>query len=225
MHRVGLIIPSSNVVVEDTLRRQAGDMNPAVAIHIARFSVVAVDLGGDSVDQFQDAAIDRAIDQLMEAEVDRIIFAGTAGAWLGIDRERAWCRRATDRADLPVTSTTLLALEALCKANAARIGLITPFRTDVHEAIVQNFAGEGFATKVSHCLELDRSRDMADVSPERIADLVRSCLDEGCDTVLCFCTNFRGLDACQQISTVNPSATLLDSVGLTLHAAGTNFRN
>ncbi len=61
---------------------------------------------------------------------------------------------------------------------------------------------------------------MADVPPSAIANLIRACLDEGCDAALCFCTNFRGLDACARLADDFPTARLLDSVGLTLAAVG-----
>ena len=89
MQRVGIIIPSSNVVVEDTLLRHAAQLTLNVRYHIARISVVSVNLDDASVDQFQETAMNDALGQLCEAHVDSIVFAGTAGAWLGIDRERA----------------------------------------------------------------------------------------------------------------------------------------
>jgi maleate isomerase len=219
MHRVGLIIPSSNVVVEDTLRRENAQIDEKTAFHIARFSVVEVNLGLESTDQFQDRSIDRAIDQLREADVNRIVFAGTAGAWLGIDRERAWCADAKNRAQVDVTSTTLLTLDALRASASTPIGLVTPFTPEVHDQIVKNFNAEGVKIDCGCFLGLELSREMAQVQPDIIAELMRSCLAQGCRTVLCFCTNFRGGDACGEVSTDGHSAILLDSLDLTLHAA------
>lgn len=220
MRRVGLIIPSSNVVIEDTLRHHADRLSPMVALHIARFSVVSVDLASHSTDQFRDEPIDAALDQLREAEVEQIVFAGTAGAWLGIKHERVWQRRACQRVGVDVTSTTLLTIDALRAAQVDRLALITPFKIGIHQQIVENLRGEGFSVSGGRNLGLELSRDMAEISPSVIAEQIKVCLDKGCETVLCFCTNFRGLDACANMTTENSSTTLLDSVGLTLQAIG-----
>jgi maleate isomerase len=218
MQRVGIIIPSSNVVVEDTLLRHAAQLTLNVRYHIARISVVSVNLDDASVDQFQETAMNDALGQLCEAHVDSIVFAGTAGAWLGIDRERAWCDNARVRTGIKVTSTTLLALNALHATGATRIGLVSPFRSDIHQKIIENFESERISITNSRFLGLELSRDMANISTHSIAELIRDCLDEGCETVLCFCSNLRGMDACVEVSASHQSAILLDSVALTLQA-------
>lgn len=220
MRRVGLIVPSSNIVVEDTVRRLAGTMSPSVAIHVARFSVVSVNFGDDSLGQFENDAIDVAIDQLREAGVDRIVFAGTAGAWLGIERETAWRDRAQARCGMEVTSTTLLAIEAMREIAPSRPALVTPFTTGIHNRIADTFRAEGVPIGGGYCFNLEESREMADIEPPVIASYIGECIGDGADAVLCYCTNFRGLEAAASVDFHGKPAALLDSVGLTLQAIG-----
>lgn len=220
MKRVGLIIPSSNVVIEDVLRGRAGSFRNDIGFHIARLPVTTVDLGDRSKKQFAADVVDQAIDQLLEAHVSQIIFAGTAGAWLGIERERRWCAEAEQRTGLSVTSTTLLTLAELKSAKWSALGLVTPFTPKVHNAIVQNFESEGFSVNYGSHFGLDSSRQMAEVALDQIADRIKMSFRNGCDGVLCFCTNFRGFEAAQLIKSPHATGKIRDSVQLTLKAAG-----
>ena len=220
MKRVGLIIPSSNVVIEDVLHGRAGPFRNDIGFHIARLPVTTVDLGDRSKKQFAADVVDQAIDQLLEAQVGQIIFAGTAGAWLGIERERNWCAEAEQRTGLSVTSTTLLTLAELKTAKWSAFGLVTPFTAKVHNAIVQNFESEGFSVNYGSHFGLDSSREMAEVALDQIADRIEMSFQNGCDGVLCFCTNFRGFEAAQLAKFPHATGKILDSVQLTLKAAG-----
>lgn len=220
MKRVGLIIPSSNVVIEDRLYGSTGPFRKDIGIHIARLPVTTVDLGDRSKKQFDADVVDPAIDQLLEAQVSQIIFAGTAGAWLGIERERRWCAEAEQRSGLAVTSTTLLTLAELKIANFGSLGLVTPFTSKVHNAIVQNFEAEGFSVGYGSYFGLDSSREMAELALDQIADRIDMSFQKGCDGVLCFCTNFRGFEAAQLAKFPHTAGKILDSVQLTLDAAG-----
>jgi maleate cis-trans isomerase len=221
--RAGLIIPSSNVVIEDMLHSRAVSCADEIGIHIARLPVTRVDLGADSKKQFDADVVEQAIDQLLEAQVDQIVFAGTAGAWLGIERERRWCSDVARRAGIAVTSTTLLTLEKLKTTRFNSLGLVTPFTAKVHRAIVQNFKSEGLSIGEGCNFELDSSRQMADLELEQIANSIAGCFESGCDAVLCFCTNFRGFEAVRL--EVKPDARfhVLDSVQLTLESVGVVF--
>lgn len=215
MERVGIIVPSSNVVVEDLFQAPSGFLRKDRRFHIARLPVVAVDLGRDSTGQFDEAALDQAVRQLCEAAVARIVFAGTAGAWLGIDHDRDWVARTQAATGRPVSTTTLQVLAALARIRPDRLALITPFIEEVHARIAESFAAEGFPLAVGRHLGLTLGRDMAEVSPARIAEMIRDCAASGCDTILTFCTNFRGAEACRTEPVVSLPVTLLDSVALT----------
>lgn len=220
MKRAGLIIPSSNVVVEDILHSGTVSFSGDFGIHIARLPVTKVDLGSDSKKQFDADVVDHAIDQLREAEVDQIVFAGTAGAWLGIERERRWCADVSQKTGIAVTSTTLLTLEKLKSAGFTQLGLVTPFTPKVHDTIVQNFQREGVSVEFGSNFNLDSSREMANISLDQIAGRIDLSFQNGCGGVLCFCTNFRGFEAMQLAVTPKARLNTLDSVRLTLDAIG-----
>lgn len=215
MDRVGIVIPSSNVVVEDLLQTSSEILPQDRRFHIARLPVVTVDLGRESTGQFDNDALDQAVRQLCEADVGRIVFAGTAGAWLGIDHDRDWAARTRNATGRPASTTTLLVLAALARCRPKRLGLITPFIEDVHVRIAETFAAEGFPIAEGRHLGLTLGRDMAEVPPAHIAAMIGDCTEAGCDTVLTFCTNFRGADAGRTEPAASLPITLLDSVTLT----------
>ena len=220
MQRIGFILPSSNLVVEETLRARAAQLSPAAQAHIARFSVEKVDLSDESARQFRSDPVDCAMDQLLEAGVEKIVFAGTAGAWLGIDREREWRDRAEQRTGVDVTSTTLLTLDALRAARADGWALLTPFTEGIHGRILANLRGEGFAFEEGHWFGLDDSRSMAALAPVEIAGKLQDCFAARSGGVLAFCTNFRGAEAASLVEETPKAAVFLDSVLLTLAATG-----
>ncbi len=63
-------------------------MEDVVTVHYSRLEVVNVSLDDNSTRQFAVDTMLRAADQLAQAKVDAIIWNGTAGSWLGIERDR-----------------------------------------------------------------------------------------------------------------------------------------
>lgn len=88
----------------------------------------------------------------------------------------------------------------------------------MHARVLETFAAEGFPVVADRHLDLTLGRDMAEVPPDRIAGLIGDCAEEGCDTVLTFCTNFRGAEAGRVEAVANMPVTVLDSVAVTFGA-------
>lgn len=219
---VGLILPSSNVVLEEVI--QSGHIPDGGAIyHMARLSVADVTLSAASRAQFEETALETALDQVMETEPSRVIFAGTAGAWLGLDRERDWCDRAERRYGIPVSTTSLLCLAYLRGRRIERLALFTPFVAEVHAAVVRTFESEGFTIEGGGCLELTSSRRMATVSPSSIAALICDARPTPFQASLSFCTNFRGLEAQAQLPDRFVPVSVMDSVEITLAAVSSDL--
>ena len=78
--RIGMIVPSSNTVVEPICSRIFFGMEDVVTVHYSRLEVVNVSLDDNSTRQFAVDTMLRAADQLAQAKVDAIIWNGTAGS-------------------------------------------------------------------------------------------------------------------------------------------------
>ena len=95
--RLGLLIPSSNVVLEPlAVRLQA--KRPEVSVHVSRLGVIDVQLDATSRAQFEMDAQVAAAKLLCDAKVDQITWGGTSASWLGIAHDEA-VRAACDSRD------------------------------------------------------------------------------------------------------------------------------
>lgn len=190
--RIGLLIPSSNVVMEDLLQSaRPGEPFRAARFHVARLRVEPVDLACESAAQFELQAMLRAAAPLADAKVDAIMWAGTAGLWLGLDHDRRLADALADATGVPVATTGLAVLDACRRLGARRVALLTPFLADVQRAIVGVLASEGVETVAEHHFGIDSSRLMADIPERDVIDAATRLASSGADALCCVCTNMR----------------------------------
>jgi len=192
VRRIGLILPSSNVVMEDLLQGAgAGEPFRSARFHVSRLPVEPVNLEAGSAAQFDVDALLRAARPLADARVDAIMWAGTAGLWLGLDHDRRLADALAAATRVPV-STTGLAMLAACRRRAAtRIALITPFLADVQQAIVGVLAREGIEVGAEHHFGIGSSRAMADLAESEVAQAASRLALAEVAALCCVCTNMR----------------------------------
>ena len=88
--RIGIVIPSSNVVIEPLVARSFWKSDNTV--HFSRLGVVKIELDGGSLAQFEMEEQLSAAKKLGDARVDAIVWGGTSSSWLGIERDEEYCR-------------------------------------------------------------------------------------------------------------------------------------
>ncbi|MFB0930675.1 MAG: Asp/Glu/hydantoin racemase, partial [Ascidiaceihabitans sp.] len=104
--RLGLLIPSSNVVLEPlAVRLQA--KRPEVSVHVSRLGVIDVQLDATSRAQFEMDAQVAAAKLLCDAKVDQITWGGTSASWLGVAHDEAFVQRVTHETGVPATTCVL----------------------------------------------------------------------------------------------------------------------
>ena len=109
--RVGLIVPSSNTVVEPELARVAGAV-PDLELVATRVAVTHIDANSASRRQFEPELMIAAARLLAHAGVDVLVWAGTSGCWLGLDHDPAIVSAIEDATGIAATSSTLALLDA-----------------------------------------------------------------------------------------------------------------
>lgn len=190
--RIGLVIPSSNVVMEDLLQDEDGrEPFRAARFHVARLPVEPVDLGEGSAAQFETRALIRTASPLSDARVDAMIWAGTAGLWLGLDRDRQIAAALAQATGVPVSTTAIETVRACRRIEARRIALLTPFLGEVQQAIIGVLAAEGIEVAAEHHFGLGSSRLMAEIPEADIVEAARRIAGRGLDALCCICTNMR----------------------------------
>ena len=214
--RIGLLIPSSNTVVEQEATRLI-PQDGSVSLHFSRFQVTTISADSDSVRQFEQDGMLQAALLLADAEVDRIAWAGTAASWLGIGQDEAFVSEMEARCGIPTTTAVLAINKRLSQLGARRIGLVTPYIAALERQIVDNYKGMGIEVVASRRLNLTVNTEYADVDETQIEEMVRNVTEPKPDAIVIMCTNLRfGIEASQlELELCTP---IIDSVAATIAA-------
>jgi maleate isomerase len=224
--RLGMITPSSNSVLEPVTCAMMASVPDATA-HFSRFRVTEIALYAAALSQFDVSAMLPAADLLADAKVDAIAWNGTSASWLGVDRDASLCAAVTARTGKPATTSTLACIDAVNALGAARVGIVSPYTSDVQVRIAQVWAEAGIVCRSERHLELRDNFSFAEVSPATIASMIRAVAADGCDAVVVLCTN---LDSAALAASLESELgiAVLDSVAVTLWRtmalAGADYR-
>ena len=220
--RLGMLTPSSNSVLEPVLAAMTAGTD--VSIHASRFRVTEITLSQAGLGQFAFEGMVQAAELLAHAKVASIAWNGTSAGWLGFPQDEELCARIETATGIPATTSVLAFRDAFRLFGAKRIGLVTPYTADVQSRIMTNWAEAAFPCTAERHLDLSDNFSFAEVSEERIADLVREVAREGCDAAAIVCTNMRGAAVAPALER-ELGIPVLDSVSVTLwsslvHAGG-----
>jgi maleate isomerase len=214
MKRLGMLVPSSNTVVEPaTMRHMAGI--EGVSVHVSRLGVVMISADQGSLQQFDVDRVVAAAQLLADAKVDLILWNGTAASWLGFARDREMVEAITAATGIPAT-TAVMALNARLRAlGARRIGLVTPYVEALEARIVANYTAAGYEVAAASRADLTENTRYAAIPPETIADMARAVAGTPVDAILILCTNLAGAAIAGPLS-AELGIPVLDSVVVAL---------
>ncbi len=194
--RVGLIVPSSNTVIEVDFYRR---LPPNVTLHTARMYLEATTPEGEAA--MLDDHLPTAISDLCSARPDVMVFGCTsAGALRGNDYEAQLIKRIATETGAETFSVAASVRAAIRAAGGRRVGVITPYVHSLNEKIRESLEDDGLEVAAIRGLGITENFAIADVEPERIAEFASECF-AGSDIDLLFasCTNFRAIDAREEI--------------------------
>jgi maleate isomerase len=196
--RLGMILPSSNTVVEPVSMAMAADL-PDVSVHFSRFALTAVQVANPAAAYYDSGALLGAAKLLADARCHVITWNGSAGGLVGFERDRRLCREIEDATGIPATTASLSLLDALKRAGVRRFAMVTLNTAEMNRTIADNFAREGLECVGS--TDRDDITDnfaMSQVPPEEISASAISCVaacaetSAGADALIIYGTNTRG---------------------------------
>jgi maleate isomerase len=212
--RVGMLVPSSNTVLEPYTSAMFQALGEGASVHYARFRVVEISLSPASRGQFDIAPILEAAERLAETEPDLIVWNGTSASWLGLETDHSLCAAITDRTGVDATSTSL-AFDALFRGlRLERIGVVTPYLPEIQTRILDNFSRRGITVVAEAHLSDKGNHSFASYGPEVVAGLVRDVARAGPEAIAIICTNFRGAGVAAALE-AELSVPVFDSVSVT----------
>lgn len=213
--RLGMLTPSSNTVLEPYVGAILHQLLPEVTAHFQRFTVRSIGLDEAAMNQFADGTIVAAAETLNDAQMDVIAWAGTSGSWRGFDLDAGLCAAITERTGIAATTTVQAINEILIRTGPKRIGLVTPYLTDVQDKIIANYTEAGHTIHSERHLEDPGNFSFAEYSDETVASMIRAVAAEGADAVVVLCTNFRGA-RCTTLLERELNVPIYDSVSATV---------
>jgi maleate isomerase len=194
--RVGLMIPSSNTMMEVDFAR---DLPPGTALHTARMFMQDTTPAGESrmLDEF---TLPAARD-LGTARPDVVVFGCTsAGALRGNDYDAELCRRIGELTGAPAVSTIGAVRTAIEASRAASVGVITPYIDELNEPIKASIEADGIDVAGIYGLGITDNFQIAEVGQDEIVEFaVRTvgplAAGGNIDLIFASCTNFGAMAA------------------------------
>jgi len=197
--RLGLIVPSSNSVMEvDFYRRLPEDLT----LHTARMYLQETTVEGES--RMLDDFLPRAVEDLRSVRPHVVVFGCTsAGALRGNAYEAGLVAEISRSCGCPVVSVI-----SAVRRNFARIGakttvVITPYVSELNERVRKSVEEDGVRVLEIRGLGIDLNFEIANVDPSRIAEMAAGVARAHTpDAIFLSCTNFRGLEAADKVSRI-----------------------
>ncbi len=195
--RVGLMIPSSNTMMEVDFTR---GLSGGATLHTARMFMEDTTPEGENrmLDEFAMAAAR----DLGTARPDIVVFGCTsAGALRGNAFDTELCDRIRETTGARTVSTIQAVRAAIEASGAARIGVITPYIDDLNEKIRTSIEADGVQVVRIAGLGMTENFAIARVPHDDIVEFAEQALgDLDIDLVFASCTNFGALQAIPAIS-------------------------
>jgi maleate isomerase len=193
MNRIllGMLTPSSNTTLEPVTTALLAEV-PEASAHFGRFRVTEIALSCDALAQFDDSEILAAARLLSHAKCQVIGWNGTSSGWLGFEADERLCRAIEAETGAQACTSVLALNEIFALTGAKRFGLVTPYRDDVQQAIVANYARAGYECVAERHLRIQDNFAFSEVGAQTLKDMVREVAQAKPDAITIFCTNLRG---------------------------------
>ena len=191
--RVGLLVPSSNTVVEADFYRS---LPASTTIHTARMLLETTTVEAEEV--MLDEYTFPAVRLLATAKPDMVVFACTsAGALRGNSYDAELCSRITDVTGVPTVSVIRSVQRVLGESAGSSVAVLTPYVDELNQRIQTSLEDDGFNVTAMHGMGITNNFHIAQVEPPAIVEFARQCFGSQppADALFVSCTNFQAVSA------------------------------
>lgn len=195
--RLGLLLPSSNSVMEPDFYRR---LPVQVTLHAARMRLLKTTVAGESA--MLDVYLPEAVKDLASVKPHIVLFGCTsAGALRGNAYEAQLVERIAAETGARTYSVSACVRWALKEAGGRVLGVITPYVDEINERIRASLEDDGFQVRFIRGMGITENFAIARIPPEEICRFaVAAGRGTDIDGLFVSCTNFRGFDAREMIS-------------------------
>lgn len=194
--RIGLLVPSTNAVMERDLWRMAP---PDVTIVTARMSYDRRLAPIERLERQLDS-VPQAIADVSSAAVDVVLYGCTSGSFIhGRAWEEQFLKDLGAAASRPVVLTARALVEAAAAAGIVRAIVVTPYREEVNERLVRYLVEVGIETVGLVVLE---GWPVETIAPPDIQAALREAATARADGFIIACTALRAWEATEPLRLV-----------------------
>jgi len=187
MHRIGVIIPSSNTTVEKEFSKIL--LNNDVSLHFTRIHLTDVTIN-DLSRMEKDVYV--AAQLLKDACVELIVFACTSGSLIkGFDYDRQIAEEITNLTGCNAITTSRAVITSLKTLKVRKISLATPYIKDVTDKEIDFLQLHGFEIVKTRFLNIRENIQIGNLSPFCAEEIVKNVDSPNAEAVFISCTNFR----------------------------------
>lgn len=183
--RVGVVLPSVQVVTEPLFARAAGADFDFVATRVALEGTSTADL------EAMESRLPRAIDDLAAARVDLLVSCCAAsGALRGREADERACAEVSSRTGIPMTTTMLSIVARLRELRVRRLTVVTPYPPELDEVEHRYLSDNGFTVTAAAGQGIVDGFEISCSTTAGIVDLARRTWHPDSDALLLSCMNW-----------------------------------
>ncbi len=191
--RVGVLLPSSNMVIEPEFYRT---VPPGVTVHSMRLLLTEVRYNAWMT---MNQEIEKGSEYLATAEVDVILFACTGASFAKPGYDREIMDRIRQATGIRSTTTSTAVLEAFKELKVKKISLATPYPREVNGIAKIFFESNGIEVIAEKGLGIVSSAEIGRLNSEAVYDLAVEADRPEAEVVLLSCTNLRTFDVLERL--------------------------
>lgn len=228
--RVGLIVPSTNTVMEPDLYR---NLPKYATVHTARMLLEgSVTIAAEEL--MLDVYLPECARQIGTLRPDVVVFGCTsAGALRGPAYEQELAEQLTQTTGAPAVTIMGAVAAELRRIQPQSVAVLTPYSREINDTIQASLETSGFPVAHIAGMDIQGAFNIAAVTPAQILDYVREQLaGVDADCLFVSCANLRSVEALDELRkaarrpVVTSNQAVLESVkrALDATAAWTNKR-
>jgi len=194
--RVGLIVPSSNTVMEPDFHRHIG-----TSAIVSTTRILLEDVTRETETRMLEEDMPQAVMRIGTTAPDLIVFGCTSAGALGkLSNDDAIARMIEETTGAKAVTVLRSVLVRLAAIRPHKIAVFTPYIEDLTSSIARSLAEAGFPAIKAAGIGIKANLEIGRVTPEEILRFVESQLS-GIDPDCLFlsCTNWRAIETIERL--------------------------
>ena len=195
--RVGLIVPSTNTVMEPDLYR---NLPAGTTVHTSRM-LLEGSVTIEAEELMLDVYLPECARQIGTLKPDVVVFGCTsAGALRGPAYEQELAGEIAKATGAPTVTIMGAVVDELNRLGVKSVSVLTPYSEEINDTIKESLETSGFSVPYINGMDVKGAFNIAAVSPEEIVEYVSKEL-EGVESDCLFvsCANLRSVDVLSEI--------------------------